>query len=171
MLTKLYHYSKQKLELDRNRVYDQSIRTLISNPVGFWVSPDCDEGWEAYLKREEVDLEDLAYKTEIILNVPANIKIIDTMDKLQEFADKYKSLPEFYRGVKDDGLRATILKDGNNLVPDWGNVAKDYSGIMIIPFRDDCCKDFYSNTTWYYGWDCASGCIWDLSVIKCVKSA
>ena len=53
---------------------------------------------------------------------------------------------------------------GLDKVIDWPRVASDYAGIEICPYlsskRND--DDFF----WYYGWDVASGCIWDSSGIK-----
>jgi hypothetical protein len=48
---------------------------------------------------------------------------------------------------------------------DWNKVSKSYKGIQI---------NYYSNKhrldmLWYYGWDCESGCIWDISCIKNIK--
>jgi hypothetical protein len=47
---------------------------------------------------------------------------------------------------------------------DWPKVAEHYAGIEICPYlsnkRND--DDFF----WYYGWDVASGCIWDQKGIE-----
>lgn len=48
--------------------------------------------------------------------------------------------------------------------PDWNLVAKDYDGIEIAPYlwefrlAEDC--------MWYYGWDCASGVVWNASKLR-----
>ena len=44
---------------------------------------------------------------------------------------------------------------------DWPRVAKDYAGIEICPYLDS-----RRDIMWYYGWDVASGCVWDPSGIK-----
>ena len=50
---------------------------------------------------------------------------------------------------------------------DWKKVKSKYQGIIIAPYQWSCRLNLDSN--WYYGWDCASGCIWDLDCIKDFK--
>ena len=45
---------------------------------------------------------------------------------------------------------------------DWSRVFQDYGGIEI-PFYS---YNLRCELLWYYGWDCASGCIWDSGIIK-----
>ena len=45
----------------------------------------------------------------------------------------------------------------------WQDVALDYQGILIAPYQWSLRLD--KDFRWYYMWDCASGCIWDLSAI------
>jgi hypothetical protein len=41
---------------------------------------------------------------------------------------------------------------------DWPRVAEEYDGIEIAPY---CWRRRLTpGMLWYYGWDCASGCIW-----------
>jgi len=47
-----------------------------------------------------------------------------------------------------------------NLI-DWPKVAEHYSGIEICPYLAS-----RRDVSWYYGWDVASGCIWDAKGIK-----
>lgn len=42
---------------------------------------------------------------------------------------------------------------------DWPRVAEDYAGIEICPYLSDKRND--DDAFWYYGWDVASGCIWN----------
>jgi hypothetical protein len=49
--------------------------------------------------------------------------------------------------------------------PDWVRLAKEYDGIEIAPY-------IYKGRfeiLWYYGWDVASGCIWDPKGLKIKK--
>ena len=41
---------------------------------------------------------------------------------------------------------------------DWKKVASKYDGIEIVPYQPKA----RMNLLWYYGWDIASGCIWNL---------
>lgn len=40
--------------------------------------------------------------------------------------------------------------------PDWESVSAEWDGIEIAPYCWECRLDYM----WYYGWDCASGCLW-----------
>ncbi len=70
----------------------------------------------------------------------------------------------------------------------WHEVEANYAGIQICPYMYKVLEDFekkdfrfqsqdeqnsfrlwqafYSKSSWYHGWDVASGCIWDTSVIS-----
>lgn len=55
---------------------------------------------------------------------------------------------------------------GNKI--DWSAVERDgFGGVEISPYM----WEFRLNTItrWYYGWDCASGCIWNYSLIEGVR--
>ena len=49
----------------------------------------------------------------------------------------------------------------------WKQVSKRYSGIEICPFIR--ARASSRNAGWYGGWDVASGCIWDTSIITKVE--
>ena len=41
---------------------------------------------------------------------------------------------------------------------DWPRVCSEYDGIEIAPYQWSLRMD--ERVRWYYGWDCASGCVW-----------
>ena len=47
---------------------------------------------------------------------------------------------------------------------DWPKVADHYAGIEICPYLSS--KRMDDDSFWYYGWDVASGCVWDSRGIK-----
>jgi hypothetical protein len=49
----------------------------------------------------------------------------------------------------------------------WPDVAARWQGILITPYQWDCRLD--DEMFWYYGWDCASGCIWDAGAVASIK--
>ncbi len=51
---------------------------------------------------------------------------------------------------------------------DWAKVAEHYDGLIIAPYQ---WSRRYDGPSWYYGWDCASGCIWNLDAIAAVEPA
>ena len=48
---------------------------------------------------------------------------------------------------------------------DWSAVAERWGGVEIAPYqwRHRC------ESVWYYGWDCASGVIWDAQAVTSVR--
>ena len=50
---------------------------------------------------------------------------------------------------------------------DWLRVREDYSGIEISPYQ----WEHRLSMMWYYGWDVASGCVWDWNAILSVEEA
>jgi hypothetical protein len=48
-------------------------------------------------------------------------------------------------------------------VIDWVKVASEYGGIEISPYNYKLRME--REVFWYYGWDVASGCIWNEGVI------
>ena len=49
----------------------------------------------------------------------------------------------------------------------WEEVKTLWDGIIISPYNWKCRHS--PSTEWYYGWDCASGCIWNVEAIKNYK--
>lgn len=48
---------------------------------------------------------------------------------------------------------------------DWHKVAEQYSGLEITPYL----WEKRLTSMWYYGWDCASGCVWNANAVKDIK--
>jgi hypothetical protein len=48
---------------------------------------------------------------------------------------------------------------------DWLRVAQKSAGIIIAPYI----WERRLHLPWYYGWDCASGCVWDAAAVLSVK--
>ena len=53
-----------------------------------------------------------------------------------------------------------IREEGESI--DWKKVASKYDGIEINPYQFEARYQYL----WYYGWDVASGCIWNLKSVK-----
>jgi len=120
-------------------------------PIGIWY--DIDNSWTEWCKR---NMPDWTYKNHFELDIDeSKILIIDTKEKLLDF-DKQYSIPLSNR-------IGSII--GNISVIDWTSVSNKYSGIEISPYRYDCRFGLF----WYYGWDVASGCIWNFDCVKEIK--
>lgn len=59
-----------------------------------------------------------------------------------------------------DAFHRTYVRDFHRYVkaPDWHALAEEYDGLEIAPYLWE--RRLCMDTSWYYGWDCASGVIW-----------
>lgn len=145
----LRHYASEALELDRARQYGQASGDY--KPNGFWVSVLGERDWPSWCMDEGFALDSLGAEHEVVLSESANIRLIESVDGLDEFFEAYRTA--LYPG---DERRGAI---------NWAMVAEDYDGILITPYQ----YGRRLNAMWYYGWDCASGCIWNLDAIESVR--
>lgn len=118
-------------------------------PHGFWVSDEDDYGWHEWCNNENFYIENLKVAHEITLHEDANILYIRSVEALDEFTERYRLSPISSHQIC------------------WAEVAKEYQGIIITPYLWERRLD--RNSSWYYGWDVASGCIWDAKAIKSIK--
>ena len=113
-------------------------------PTGLWVSVDGEDDWPEWCQRESYDGCG-SYHYRVILDV-AHVLVIDTNAALREF---------------DTWWRCEFNGDSYLTYIDWVGMAREYAGILIAPYQWDARLDLI----WYYGWDCASGCIWDPAAV------
>lgn len=150
----LRHYSREPVE----RLWPASVYRFPrpSKPGGFWVSVDDNsEGWREWCNEQQFEVEHLAYAYKITLKNDARILYITTDAELHTFTEQYKS--DHKLNLHSDFVHAI----------DWPRLAEKYQGIIITPYLWRSRNDF--RTFWYYGWDCASGCIWDIDAIAGIK--
>jgi hypothetical protein len=136
----LSHFSSDPFELDRTRTYTQMPHF---KPIGLWLSDESGFGWKQWLTEQDWLLANLAYETQFEVDT-TNVLMITTDQALDDFTNKY---------TKQVGLCEDI---------DWEQVASEYDGIIISPYSWAC----RLKHRWYYTWDCASGCIWNLQIIE-----
>jgi len=151
----LVHYSDTPLTAvrDASQFGHRAGRARLGfKPNGLWVSVEGPMGWAEWCRDNEFRLDRLACATQIVLNPAARILSIASVPGLREFSDRYaapwrKSMP----------LHAI----------DWGRVAREYQGIVIVPYQTSVRFEL----PWYSSWDCASGCVWDAGAIESVRPA
>ena len=85
----------------------------------------------------------------IVLDPAAKVLFIRTCDELDQFEAEYG-------GAKYGAKYGAKIKFSRLGEPDWGAVAARYDGIEIAPYVWERRLEVW----WYYGWDCASGCLW-----------
>ena len=143
------HYSEKPMpRLKRERVPQINPDTF--KPEGIWITDDSDENWAWFCRREKFRREGLRHVATVYVD-PTNLLYLRTPGELDSFTREY-SYPA-----------GTPWRIGI----DWNRVSEKYDGIMIFPYQWS--RRLSGDTSWYYGWDCASGCIWDGKSIKKVR--
>ncbi len=143
-----------------------------NKPIGLWVSVEDGNSWKDWCEDQKFRLEGLKYQYEVTIFSSPNILKLETTDSILQFSKEYFWDPS-------EWMRTVLVKSGQQVpeifTPDfeyrpairWDLVKEKYQGIIVAPYQCSCRLDLW--TQWYYGWDCSSGCIWDLSVIKDFK--
>lgn len=122
-------------------------RGIDFKPQGFWYSVDGD--WERWCKEDSGWT--FPYTHEVTLGDEQLLRI-ENVTEMDLFHEAYKgkvSAAEWYR---------------ENYI-DWVAVARAFDGIEITPYLWERRLEGKAHK-WYYGWDCASGCIWRPKGIK-----
>ena len=145
-MNRLIHYSDTELQaLYSIPAERQSSISCYDKPKGLWVSVEGEDDWKSWCEAENFGCGALAY--EIKLSKDANILYLSTASEIIAFTDEYSI-------------------EGNSRWDrkiNWSMVASKYHGIIIAPYCWSC--RLTEHTIWYYGWDCSSGCIWNIDAI------
>ncbi len=149
-MMKLIHYTSDEFKLEPLK-YDQSDLHWQAKPNGLWFSVEGDYDWKWWCEGEEFRLYNLKVCYELELKKDAKILYLETPEEILDLAKQYPFLNKVW-----DGDRTYEI--------DWNKVKEKYQGIIIAPYQWSCRLN--PDCNWYYGWDCASGCIWDISCIE-----
>jgi hypothetical protein len=122
----------------------------LPKPRGLWYGVG--DSWLRWCESEQLDWIH-HYTYALTLAPGANILRLKSLADLTRFQNKY--------GFHHPGM----FEDEKYTDIDWPRVAKDYDGIEIAPYI------WRARFTmlWYYGWDVASGCIWNARAVKSFK--
>jgi len=137
------HMSKTPLELEK-RIFTQK---TTMKPNGFWYG--FGHEWIDWVRSEMPGWEG-KYIYEVDIG-NSNVLQIKTHMELMMFNREYQS------NLSDTGFKR---EEGEAI--DWKKVASKYDGIEINPYQYEARFQYL----WYYGWDVASGCIWNLNNVK-----
>jgi hypothetical protein len=91
-----------------------------------------------------------AFTREYGRNLSGHIRILQSAGDINAFTRQYGR-----------DLFSDIQRQFSNYIM-WGEVAEKHSGIVINPYS----RARNLTYLWYYGWNCAGGCIWDTGVIR-----
>jgi hypothetical protein len=152
----LVHFSARPITKPLRSKRQSPAATMFDKPRGFWVSDEDDYGWKRGCLDNDFGLNRLRYAHGVTLIDGASILYLRSAAELDAFTVNYRTAVN----VASIGfLHATYYGIS------WQKVSKEYQGIIITPYiwRMSLRAD------WYYGWDCASDCIWDVKAIKSVE--
>lgn len=121
-------------------------------PEGFWVSVKGEYDWPSFCKSEGFRLDTLQFRHSVELADTANILWLTEPWQIDDLDLKY---------ARNPGAMPSYWVD-------WRALAERYDGIIIAPYQWSRRLD---GPSWYYGWDCASGCIWNASAISSIVVA
>lgn len=154
----LVHFSSESLAFDPARTYDNEgeHRSFNLKPRGLWLSDEAEDahGWRKWCEGESFALDRLAYRTTFLCDV-SNWVVIDTPSKLEKFGKQFQKPVPFLTNNSN-------IPDQWNSIVDWDSVKKEFAGILISPYQYSMRFD----VVWYYSWDCASACVWDLKTVE-----
>lgn len=139
----LSHYSGIGSLTPRPVVQDEAQRG--DKPQGLWVSVDGPDDWREWCESEQWGLDSLRNRFVVTLADNADLLLVTTPAELLAFDAEFGTPGKW-------AVR-------------WHAVAERWQGIIIAPYQWSC---RLSAPSWYYTWDCASGCIWDSSAIASV---
>lgn len=154
---KLVHFAREPFagELEPREQRVEAYR----KPNGLWLSDEDEYGWSQWCT-DEVDWPDrLAYGYAVTIGDNAKVLHLATEESLDAFTEDY--------GDHEDRFGAY---SGRRFVDHirWADVAKEWQGILITPYQSS--RRLAPLTSWYYTWDCASGCIWDPAAIASIEA-
>ncbi len=120
-------------------------------PQGFWFSVEDGRGWKEWCEAEKYRLDKLACENIIQLKDKTSILQLSSCDDIDRFHHQHcaTDIPSLF-------------------FINWQAVAEKFSGIIIAPYQYGRRLD--RNTSWYYGWDCSCGCIWDGDAVASIKT-
>ena len=144
------HLTGVKVFKLQNRVYKCSHSS--DKPNGLWYQ--INDSWEEWCKYEMPQWLGAGSRASHKINLEidkTNVLVIQTLEEFDSFHDKYCSLNPYRH-------ESTHIN--------WKRLSENYDGIEITNYLYERRLD--SKCEWYYGWDVASGCIWNTDIIKVV---
>lgn len=166
-----YHWASDPIKL-RTMRYPQSGHP---KPNGLWFGVN--ESWNRWCESTQFCLEKLGYRHTVTILDPARVLFLRNVKEIDEFAGAYgRNLSGHIRILQSaEAVDSFAQRYGSDLFGDikrqfsnyimWEEVAEKHSGIVISPYSRARSLTYL----WYHGLNCASGCVWDTSVIRLGK--
>lgn len=150
---RLIHYSKKPLTKVLSRLHKEDGAGAYKTP-GLWVSVEGEDDWPAWCKSEQWGLETFGYTTEVILAPENTVLRLKSVKEIDAFTQKYCTENRRYE---------------NDRNVEWDKVRGAHQGLIISPYQ--WARRLSPHTRWYYGWNCASGVIWDAAAVAELRPA
>jgi len=123
-------------------------------PRGLWLSVDGEQDWPTWCRDNEFrDDNAFMHRAVITLKPDAEVLFLQCEREVLEFTERYGYNP----------LPGHELLADTGMFIDWIRVAQEWHGLMVPTYLWS--MRMHHRTSWYYGWDCASGCIWNPEAI------
>ncbi len=121
-------------------------------PCGLWY--EFDGSWRDWCQSEMPDWIANRWLYRVETDPSCNILRIEGVEQFLLFNQEYLTKTALAVAMEEQGISPSRMERGI----EWRRVAERYDGIEINPYL----WHFRHNmdTMWYYGWDCASGCLW-----------
>jgi len=145
-------------------------------PNGLWF--DVDGSWKQWCEAMTFRLETLRYRHTLRILDASKILYLRKAKDIDLFTREFgHNLSGHFQPLqKSEDLDSFAHEYGNDLFAEivgrfsnyimWDEVAVKHSGIIIDPYIRSRSQTYL----WYYGWNCAGGCIWDTDVIRLGKA-
>lgn len=146
---RLLHYSNKPLS--RVRKLPLSYNRGAYKTSGLWVSVEGKYDWVWWCESQGYNLDRFRYATEIILVKDANVKYLRDARDLDRFTARFHSSD---KPIWDANL-------------DRDRIRGRWNGLIIAPYVHS--RRLTQHTSWYYGWDCASGVIWNPQAVASLR--
>lgn len=159
MTGQLVHYAAEPITFDPQRSYVQAAPRTYGTPEGLWVSVAGEDDWPSWCEGEGCFTDSLKAVHHVTLSPDANVLRLNTVEALDDFTRQFAVCGDWERQF------AHLINDHRKWPIEWPAVAAEYDGIMIAPYQ----WGRRNVLSWYYGWDCASGCIWNLAAVAAVE--
>jgi hypothetical protein len=128
-----------------------------AKPIGLWfsvVDENGNDSWKVTCRAKSIDLKPQPHATEIIFKHDARILWLSNAVAIDRLTTEHGFFPEYHESQSENPnyTRSAIR---------WDRVAEQYDGVIAAPH----CAARHQEQHWYFTWDCASGCIWNLDPV------
>ncbi len=151
LLNSIKPNSKIHITNNSDIIYKKHKQNNSYKPVGLWYSFGLE--WLDFIIDSGMDF---------YLDKKLHTFLIDTNELKILKISNIEEMGNFFNEFKENNDYSNLLSLRNIAGIDWIKVSEIYDGIEIYPYLYEGRRKH----NWYYGWDVASGCIWNTEKLK-----